>query len=220
MKPDAFLWTSYCVGAFFVGSFPFGYWLAKLRGVDLRTAGSGNIGATNVWRICGWRLGLTVFVLDVCKAYVPAVLGGSWLSESGFSSEAAILVGVCAVSGHLFSPFLGFRGGKGVASALGAVLAATPVVAISAFALWLVVFGLTRYVSLASIVGLISAPILAWSVGEPPLVWGIYSGAAGALIAKHRSNIARLLTGREYRFAPKKPLNDVSCHSEKSDEGK
>lgn len=214
MKSDAALWIGICVGAFFVGSLPFGFWLAKLRGVDLRKAGSGNIGATNVWRTCGWQLGLPVFILDVAKAYVPGVAGGAWLGESGFSSEAVILVAVCAVFGHAFSPFLGFRGGKGVASALGAALAATPLSAAAAFAVWLTVFGITRYVSLASIFGLIAAPLLAWLFGAPTLVWGIYTFAAVLLIAKHKSNIERLLAGREYRFGSRQGARSGEVRSE------
>ncbi|MCW5947019.1 MAG: glycerol-3-phosphate 1-O-acyltransferase PlsY [Fimbriimonadales bacterium] len=204
MKSNPELWILLCVGSFLVGSLPFGYWLAKTRGVDLRKVGSGNIGATNVWRTCGPSLGLPAFLMDVAKAYVPGTLAGNWLALSGFSPEAAILVGICAILGHTFSPFLRFRGGKGVASALGAVLAATPIAGGIAFTVWLAVFLATRYVSLASIVGVIVAPTAAYFLGAPTLVWGLYGGAAVLLILNHRSNIVRLLNGQELRFGTKK----------------
>jgi glycerol-3-phosphate acyltransferase PlsY len=183
---------------------PFGYWLAKTKGVDLKKVGSGNIGATNVWRTCGPTLGLPAFLLDVAKAYIPGVLASKWLALDGFSSEAAILVGSCAILGHTISPFLQFRGGKGVASALGAVLAATPAAGGIAFAAWVAVFMATRYVSLASIVGVIVAPTAAYFLKAPTLVWGLYAGAAVLLICNHRSNIVRLMKGQELRFGSRK----------------
>ncbi len=203
MTSNVLAWSVACVGSYLIGSLPFGLWLAMTRGVDLRKVGSGNIGATNVWRICGPKLGLPAFILDVLKSYVPALLGGHYLGVDGFSPSAAILVGLCAVMGHTFSPLLRFRGGKGVATALGVVLATTPLAGGLTFAVWLTTFVLTRYVSLASIVAVITAPVTAYLLGAPILAWGLYCVAASLLVYKHRSNIDRLLKGTEYKFGRK-----------------
>jgi len=184
-----------------MGSLPFGYWVAKRYDVDIRTIGSGNIGATNVFRVLGWKPGLLVLVLDIAKGYFPTLVGGNALLQPrSHQVEITLLVGIFAVLGHVYSPWLGFRGGKGVATALGVVLAATPLVALICVAIWVLVFLASMYVSLASILAAISAPITAFYFGYSNWVIGIYTGTCLFLLLKHRGNIQRLLSGRELRI--------------------
>lgn len=169
--------------------------------MDIRTIGSGNIGATNVFRVLGWKPGLLVLILDIAKGFLPALLGGNALSQGNLQqTEATLLVGLFSVLGHVYSPWLGFKGGKGVATALGVVLAATPLVALVCLGVWLFVFFLSMYVSLASILASISVPLSAFFFGYSLWVIGIYAGTCVFLIIKHRANIKRLLTGQELRL--------------------
>lgn len=195
------LWLLAFVASAFVGSLPFGYWLALTKGVDLRRVGSGNIGATNAWRACGPAVGLPVLLLDVAKGFLPTFAAKSLFAQDELL--AALLVGCVAVIGHAFSPFLRFKGGKGVATALGVVLAATPDVAGCGLVAWLVAFALTRIVSFSSLAGLAAAVISAGFFGYPGfIVWGY--GVLALLIAwLHRENIRRLVQGQEYKFGGK-----------------
>jgi glycerol-3-phosphate acyltransferase PlsY len=181
-----------------VGSMPFGYWLVRaLRHEDLRTLGSGNVGATNVWRLYGPRYGLPVAILDVAKGFVPALVG---LLVGG--ETVGILAGAAAMLGHWRPVFLGFRkGGKMVATAGGVTFALAPVVATLCVVIWGAVFLLTRYSSVASLVTAVALPVLAALLGEP---WQtvVFATAAGAgVIVLHRQNIRRLLNGTESRFS-------------------
>jgi glycerol-3-phosphate acyltransferase PlsY len=173
---------------------PWGYWLPRvLVGVDIRTLGSGNAGATNVWRTLGFKLGLAVALLDVGKGAASALLG-LWLG----GDLVAVLAGVAAMIGHWRPLFLGFaRGGKTVATTGGVALAAGGV--------WIVVFFLTRYASLASIVAALSLPLFALLFGESWPVVAFTVGAALAIIVLHRSNIRRLLTRTEPKIALRRP---------------
>ncbi|HWP31529.1 MAG TPA: glycerol-3-phosphate 1-O-acyltransferase PlsY [Fimbriimonadales bacterium] len=194
-------WVLTFLITFIIGSLPFGYWVANRYGVDIRTTGSRNIGATNVFRVLGWKPGLAVLVFDIAKGYFPALLGGNALSqEQTYQTEVTLLVGLFAVLGHVYSPWLGFRGGKGVATALGVVLAATPLLAGICLAIWLLVFLTSKYVSLASILASIAAPISAFFLGYSTWVIGIYTGTCVFLILKHRANIQRLIAGKELRI--------------------
>ncbi|MCS7272740.1 MAG: glycerol-3-phosphate 1-O-acyltransferase PlsY [Fimbriimonadales bacterium] len=181
------------VAAFWVGALPFGFWVARLHGVDIRKVGSGNIGATNVFRVLGAKWGLTVLVLDALKGWLP-----TWVVvRSGADDVSAILVGVAAILGHTFSPLMGFRGGKGIATGLGALLAASPLTIAIAFPVWLVAFLATRWVSLGSILAAATVPIAAYFVGHSLPAVGILAAAAVVVIWKHRANIRRILRGTE-----------------------
>jgi glycerol-3-phosphate acyltransferase PlsY len=187
----------FVAGGYLLGSMPWGYWLIRLaKGVDIRTVGSGNIGASNVWRVYGWRYGLPVVLLDVGKGFAPAFLGT--LVDGHLTG---VLAGAAAMAGHWRPLFLGFaRGGKMVATAGGAFLGVAPAVGGIGAAVWIVVFLVTRYASVASIVAACSLPLLAWGLGEP---WPViaFGGAAGIAVAVlHRGNIRRLLAGTENRF--------------------
>ena len=184
------------VAGYLLGSCPWGYWLVRLvHHQDIRTVGSGNVGGTNVWRVYGKRLGLTVIVLDVLKAFVPALLGVLLVSHL-----CGILAGAAAMLGHWRPLFLGFaRGGKMVASAAGVFLAVAVWVALGAACVSWLFFLTTRYVSVASIAAALSLPVFAALFGYPREVI-VFSGlAAVGVLLLHRGNLRRLRAGTENR---------------------
>jgi glycerol-3-phosphate acyltransferase PlsY len=194
--------------AYVLGSIPFGYLLVRLfRNEDIRSQGSGNIGATNVVRSGAKGLGALTFLLDACKGWFAVVLcvrlaGSSQLPH--ISAENAIaLAAFCVILGHLYPIWLGFKGGKGVATALGVFLALALWAALAGLAVFIVVFVLTRYVSLGSILSAIAFPIFAFLLPHPPRnPWLdiVIVLIPLIVIVKHRLNIQRLAHGTEYRF--------------------
>jgi glycerol-3-phosphate acyltransferase PlsY len=180
-----------------LGSMPWGYWLPRaVRGVDIRTVGSGNTGAANVWRSFGFRLGLGVALLDVAKGLaatlVGVALGGDLLG---------VAAGVAALFGHWRPLFLRFaRGGKVVATTGGVALALAPLAALAAGAVWVLVFVTTRYSSVASLAAAVALPPLAVGVGASWPAVAFTVGAAVAIVVLHRANIGRLVRGQENRF--------------------
>lgn len=198
--------------AFWVGALPFGYWVARLRGIDIRKVGSGNIGATNVFRTLGAKAGLTVLFLDAFKGWLPTFVVMR-LSEG--DSFAGVLVGVSAIVGHLFSPFLGFKGGKGIATGLGALLALSPPLIGMILPVWFVVFLITRWVSLASIISAVLVPFASAYLGLSPYATAILSITAGVVVWKHRSNLRRILRGEEPKLTIGKrvPSLEQACVS-------
>ncbi len=190
--------TALLVAAGYVlGSMPWGYWLPWLvKRDDIRRHGSGNIGGTNAWRVYGWRLGLPVVLLDTAKGFVPALVAMLMVSHL-----AGVLAGAAAMLGHWRPLFLRWRrGGKVVATCGGAFLGVAPVVGAVGAVVWLAVFLLFRYASLASIVAALSLPIAAVLLGRPWPVIAFAAGAAAAVLVLHRQNIARLRAGTENRF--------------------
>jgi glycerol-3-phosphate acyltransferase PlsY len=186
------------VGAYLLGSIPFGYLLPRvLRGDDIRRQGSGNIGASNVWRVYGRWLGVPVAVLDVLKGLVPAALG-LWLG----GDWVGVLAGAAAMLGHARPVYLGFsKGGKMVATAGGVALALAPFAALGCAVVWLAVFALTRYASLASMLAAVALPVLCLALGSSWPVVAFTALAALGVLALHRQNVRRLLRGTEPRFA-------------------
>src|SRR6201995_4372866 len=182
---------------YLLGSCPWGYWLVRLvRHEDIRTVGSGNIGATNVWRTYGRRLGLAVVILDVMKGFVPALLGLIFVSHF-----AGICAGAAAMLGHWRPLFLGFaKGGKMVATCGGVFFGVAIWVALTAGVVWLGTFLLFRYASLASIVAGIALPVFAAVYGYPTSVILFGIAAAAAILYLHRGNLRRLRSGTEHRF--------------------
>ncbi len=184
--------------SYVLGGVPFGLLIAKwVAGVDIRDHGSRNIGATNVYRVVGWRAGLVVWVLDVAKGLVPVLAARALLHDIPFE----ILAGLAAVVGHSFSPFLRFRGGKGAATSLGVLFGVMWQVGLLAFGVWGVVLVATGYVSLGTITA--AACIPAFTVWlYPGDVWrlGFALGAGLLTILRHTSNIQRLLRGTENSF--------------------
>lgn len=193
--------------AYLLGSVPTGYLLVKLfRHEDIRSVGSGNIGATNVMRSGGKGLGAATFVLDLLKGAAP-VLIAAWIAPQMATGIAPrnleALAAVVAVLGHMFPVWLRFKGGKGVATGFGVFLVAAPLAALSAFALFILTLLISRYVSLASIIGAGSFPVFAWFMvrGDKPA--GFVAAqiiVALLIIIKHHQNIRRLAAGTENRF--------------------
>jgi acyl phosphate:glycerol-3-phosphate acyltransferase len=199
--------------AYLLGSIPTGFLVGKARGVDIRTIGSGNIGATNVFRSLGKPAGVFVMLADVLKGWlaveVLAKLIARWCHSeaSGLSVEwFSIVAGLAAILGHNFTCWLGFKGGKGIATSAGVLLALVPWSLLIILGVWLLVLGLTRFVSLASIAASFTLPFAAWITGESSTL--IFITAAMALLAiyKHKANIQRLLQGKENRFALRKSM--------------
>jgi acyl phosphate:glycerol-3-phosphate acyltransferase len=197
--------TALLVAAGYVlGSMPWGYWLPRLvKRDDIRRHGSGNIGGTNVWRVYGWRLGLPVVLLDTAKGFVPALVATLMVSHL-----AGVLAGAAAMLGHWRPLFLRWRrGGKVVATTGGAFLGVAPVVGAVGAGVWVVVFLVFRYASLASIVAALSLPIAAVLLDRPWPVIAFAAGAAAAVLVLHRPNIARLRAGTENRFRFRRPAS-------------
>lgn len=186
--------------AYLLGSIPFGLLIARLRTVNVREAGSGNIGATNVARTVGKKLGALVLLLDALKGALPMLAAGALDLAGRAGPYAPTFVGIAAIAGHCFPVWLRFRGGKGVATALGVFLVLDPLVIGIAAGLFAGVYAGFRVVSLGSMCAAASVPLLLWALGRPPEA--IVLGAAGAAIVlfQHRGNLARLLGGREHRL--------------------
>lgn len=191
--------AAWILGAYLVGGIPFGYLIGRLRGVDVRTVGSKNIGATNVFRTVGKKWGLLAFACDVLKGLLPTLAAKAW-------GGPALWVGVVCVAGHMLTPYMKFKGGKGVATAFGMLLGLLPGLVGTAFALFAVVFACSHYISLASCS---AAAFLAVAIWFPVLG---AEGAANApqcvlvtlvalfVVWKHRANIGRLVRGTESRI--------------------
>jgi glycerol-3-phosphate acyltransferase PlsY len=186
------------VAGYVVGSMPWGYWLVRIfRGEDIRTKGSGNIGASNVWRVYGRRLGLPAVALDTAKGFAPAFVAVE-LAGHG----AGVLAGAAAMLGHWRPLFLGFqRGGKMVATCGGALLGVAPIVAGACAVVWVALFLLARYASLASIGAAVALPFAALLFAEPWPIVAFSVGAGAGVFLLHRANIGRLLHGTEHRFS-------------------
>jgi glycerol-3-phosphate acyltransferase PlsY len=202
------------VASYICGGIPFGVVIAKLKGVDLLAVGSGNIGATNVKRALGTRFALLVFLLDVFKSTGPALVARIVVTQPyhGIPSQVFwFLAGLIAIFGHCVSPFLHFKGGKGVSTALGMVIGAAPTVAICCFSLFLVILFTTRYMSLASMVGVSSAIVFGWILPQQAReLVPMYILLSVFVVYRHRQNIERLRLGTE----PKFKLKETNTESE------
>jgi glycerol-3-phosphate acyltransferase PlsY len=185
------------LSGYLLGSMPWGYWLPRLvRGADVRALGSGNTGAANVWRTQGFKLGLSVALLDVAKGLVATLLG-LWLG----GELVGLLAGVAALAGHWRPVFMRFaRGGKIVATTGGVALALAPLATLLAASVWIATFLIGRYTSVASLLSAAALPVFALLFGASWIVVGFAAGAAAAIFALHRANIARLLNRTENRF--------------------
>jgi acyl phosphate:glycerol-3-phosphate acyltransferase len=197
--------------AYLLGSIPTGFLVAKARGVDIRAVGSGNIGATNVFRILGKAAGAFVLLADAAKGWVAVFLVARLLAARCYPSAGPLTLewlqlgaGVAAILGHNYTCWLRFKGGKGIATSAGALAGLMPWAVLAALVIWILVFAATRYVSLASICAAFALPFAAWLLGAS-LKLIIVTGALAALaIYKHKGNIQRLLSGTENRIGGKK----------------
>ncbi|BCU79773.1 glycerol-3-phosphate 1-O-acyltransferase PlsY [Luteolibacter sp. LG18] len=222
--------------AFLLGSVPFGLLIAKAKGIDIRQHGSGNIGATNVLRVVGKKYGITCLFLDALKGLIPTMLGLTLIRYTGASEAMTIkpllsqalelpsdlqwkaqlfqvVTGLCAILGHNYSPWVGFKGGKGIATSAGVLIALMPAAVVILIVVWFILFKTTRYVSVASIGAAAFLPIL--TIGGSAYHGKLANGnwnkplfAFSVVIAvlaiwKHRANIHRLMKGTENRFQPK-----------------
>ncbi len=221
--------------AFLLGSIPFGLIIARMKGIDIRQHGSGNIGATNVLRIVGKKYGITCLLLDLLKGLIPTILAISLIRFTGMKNPMAldalenhagifpmltaqvfqVITGLCAILGHNYSPWVGFKGGKGIATSAGVLIAMMPAAIVILLVVWLLVFFISKYVSLASVIAALTLPVLtlwgSWFHGKiqdgtwnKPLF--IFSIVIAALATwKHRSNFKRIREGTEHRFGKPKP---------------
>lgn len=204
-----------------LGSIPFGFLVAKVRGIDIRSVGSGNIGATNAMRVLGKPAGITVLLLDAFKGYVAV----QWLILAlppllGPGPEAMghlrVVAGIFAVLGHNYTCWLKFKGGKGIATTAGVYLALAPWALLVGLIVFLLVVALTRYVSAGSISAAVALPVTVWIMHPDELFLNIVTTALGALaIYKHKSNIQRLMAGTENRLGQKKAASATTTEAGK-----
>lgn len=187
------------LAAYLIGAFPTSYVVGRLtRGIDLRQHGSGNLGATNAFRVLGWRAATPIFVVDVAKGFLPVHF---FPHLDGTEAIAWTLAyGAAAIVGHMFSIYVGLRGGKGVATGAGVFLALAPFAALGSLLIWTVLVFITGYVSLASIVSAAALPLLILFSGAPGSVLALSIALATFVIYAHRPNMRRLLRGDEHRF--------------------
>jgi glycerol-3-phosphate acyltransferase PlsY len=221
--------------AFLLGSIPFGLIIARMKGIDIRQHGSGNIGATNVLRIVGKKYGITCLFLDLLKGLIPTILAISLIRFTGMKNPMAldvlenhagifpmltaqvfqVITGLCAILGHNYSPWVGFKGGKGIATSAGVLIAMMPAAIVILLVVWLLVFFISKYVSLASVIAALTLPVLtlwgSWFHGKiqdgtwnkPLFIFSIIIAALATW--KHRSNFKRVREGTEHRFGKPKP---------------
>jgi acyl phosphate:glycerol-3-phosphate acyltransferase len=196
--------------SYLLGSIPAGYLAGRMAGIDIREAGSGNIGATNVTRTLGRRYGYPVFVVDFAKgalAVCVSILVGRHVEAKPIATEMYGIVGaICCVLGHVFPVWLGFKGGKGVATSAGALFGLMPLAAAIGVGLWVIIFEVTRYVSLASVATAILLPLTVLGLRRRTDGMALFYFTlclAAVVIFRHRSNLSRLLRGTEPRFKRK-----------------
>ena len=209
------IWLSWLAGAYLIGGIPFGFLIGKMRGVDVRTVGSKNIGATNVFRTVGKKWGLIAFFCDVMKGFIPTLLASILVTRNSqfvTSCHLPLCVAIACVVGHMLTPYMKFRGGKGVATAFGALIALLPATVGIAFAIFAFTFACSNYISLGSCVAATSLAVMVWipfldHAGYRDLPLSILVTLIAAFIVwKHRANIGRLVHGNENKiYLFKKP---------------
>ena len=189
------------LASYLLGSIPFSYLVARTRGVDVRTVGSGNVGATNVMRSAGKAAGIAAFVLDAAKGALAALLARKVATGAAVPPLAA----VSAIVGHMYPVWLGFRGGKGVATGAGAFLPLAPLATVAGLVAFALATAVTRYVSVGSMAGAIVLAASAAALGAPWPVWLSAAAMASLIVWKHRQNIRRLADGTESRIGACRP---------------
>lgn len=192
-------WLPWFTGAYLLGAVPTSYLVMRMaRGVDLRTVGSGNLGATNLYRQLGWRFAVPVGLFDMAKGALPVIAG---LRLPGGGMAVALGLGAAAVIGHVYSLFVGFKGGKGVATGAGVVLGLAPWAFVVSLGVWGVVVWLSGYVSLASVIAALVFPGVTWILHpeQRPLLW-MHVTLAALIVVLHHTNLRRLAAGTESRF--------------------
>ena len=197
------------IAAYFLGSFPTGLLVGKARGIDIRKVGSGNIGATNITRALGKKVGAVVLLVDALKGWLACwgapciaaqVAGVSTELPTATLEQLQLTGAVGAILGHNYTCWLKFKGGKGIATTAGTLLALMPVGGLICIGTWIVFLALSRYVSIASIAAAVAVPLSAWLTGRSPLMIGVGLTVGALAIYKHKDNIRRLLAGTEHRI--------------------
>jgi glycerol-3-phosphate acyltransferase PlsY len=199
------------VVAYLLGSIPTGFLVAKARGVDIRTVGSGNIGATNVFRYLGKPAGIFVLLADALKGWIAVAVVANlilawWFADRSqtFHDALGVCAGVAAILGHNYTCWLQFKGGKGIATSAGVLIALVPKALLIILAVFIIVFLITRFVSLGSICASATLPFAEWFTSRNLIMTGVTAAIAALAIYKHRGNIKRLLNGTENRISFKK----------------
>jgi len=199
--------------AYLLGSIPTGFLVAKARGVDIRAVGSGNIGATNVFRILGKTAGVFVLLVDAAKGWLAVFLVAKWVADRLYPTASPLAhewfrlcAGIAAILGHNYTCWLHFKGGKGIATSAGVLVALVWLPLLIILSVWVVVFAASRYVSLASICASFVLPFAAWFTGKNLATVIVTAALAVLAIYKHKANIQRLIKGTENRIGEKKPL--------------
>jgi len=208
---DLVRYIAVAAGGYLIGSIPTGFLMGKIQGIDIRTLGSGNIGATNVFRFLGKPAGIFVLLVDALKGFlsctvlVRVVESLSSTPQGAVDNELlSIVAGLAAVLGHNFTCWLKFKGGKGVATSAGFLLALIPKAFLITIGTWLLVLALGRYVSLASILAALVLPLAAWLTQGTPRMMMITGVLSLLTLLRHRANMQRLLNGTEHRFGAKR----------------
>ena len=194
----ALTWFSFLVAAYLVGSVPFGYLIGRMRGVDVRTVGSKNIGATNVYRTVGKKWGVLAFFCDFLKGFVPTLLAMRFGGECG--AHLPVCVGFACVVGHTLTVFMRFRGGKGVATAFGMLMALATVPVLIAFAVFVVAVWLSHYISVGSCLAATTIAVLVWFFPATLLLRVLVTLLGAFIVYKHKSNLRRLAQGCENKI--------------------
>ncbi len=185
------------VFSYFMGSIPFGLVLGKLKGIDVREVGSGNIGATNVARSLGKRLGMLVLLLDVVKAAIPTLTAKTLVSRGDLPLEYLAYIAIAAIVGHCYPVWLRFRGGKGVATSLGVFLVVDPLLAGIGIAIFALLYAIFRMASIGSVAAALAFPVLLYLLDRPTPLIALGVAGAAIIVIKHRSNLLRLIQGKE-----------------------
>ena len=189
---------------YIIGSLPFSFWVAKTKGIDLRKVGSGNTGASNVWRAAGFKYFVVALILDIFKGWLPTFLAFSVFHTTALMT---IVVGLCAVLGHVYPVFMGFRGGKAVATTGGVILGFAPILTFAAMVIWTIVYKISKYPSVASMVDVLVIAILGTVMAyfnRLDVVFAVFIWVAVVYVFYlHRANIQRLLRGQEIGIGSK-----------------
>ena len=196
------------LAAYLMGSIPTSYLVGRLNGIDLRKHGSGNLGGTNAYRVMGAAAGVPVVLVDVCKGFVPAHFFPTW--DGAALGDLALLYGLAAIVGHVWPVFMGFRGGKGVATGAGVLVALAPTSALIGLLVWIGVVLITRYVSVASISAATLVPLTAWLTDEARSTVLFCAAIAIFVWWTHRENLSRLAHGQENRFGRDRQESSLS----------
>lgn len=208
--PEILIYLAIALGAYLIGSIPTGFLVAKMKGIDIRSVGSGNIGATNAMRVLGKPAGIFVLLMDVLKGYAACtwfvtLILNCFTVPSEQVETLRIVAGICAVLGHNYTCWLKFKGGKGIATTAGVYLALAPWAVLVALVVFILAALITKYVSVGSIAAAIALPVTVWVMTPHNLFLGIVTTALGVMaIYKHKGNIQRLMTGTENRLGQKR----------------